>query len=61
MIRSWPGRVRQLRDWGQSERYMHQIKGYNFRMDAIQGAVLGVKLPHLDHWNASPQTGRKCL
>lgn len=46
-------KVRQLRDWGQSERYLHQIKGYNFRMDAIQGAVLGIKLPHLDHWNAS--------
>lgn len=45
-------KLRQLRDWGQSERYLHQVKGYNFRMDAIQGAVLGVKLPHLDHWNA---------
>ncbi|MFQ6756315.1 DegT/DnrJ/EryC1/StrS family aminotransferase [Cereibacter sphaeroides] len=46
-------RVRQLRDWGQSERYVHTMKGFNFRMDAIQGAVLGVKLPHLDSWNAA--------
>ncbi|AZB57724.1 DegT/DnrJ/EryC1/StrS family aminotransferase [Cereibacter sphaeroides] len=46
-------RVRQLRDWGQSERYVHTMKGFNFRMDAIQGAVLGVKLPHLDGWNAA--------
>jgi dTDP-4-amino-4,6-dideoxygalactose transaminase len=44
--------VRQLRDWGQSERYLHAVKGFNFRMDAIQGAVLNVKLPHLDKWNA---------
>jgi dTDP-4-amino-4,6-dideoxygalactose transaminase len=46
-------RVRQLRDWGQSERYVHAVKGFNFRMDAIQGAVLGVKLKHLDAWNGA--------
>jgi dTDP-4-amino-4,6-dideoxygalactose transaminase len=39
-----------LRDWGQAERYSHVLKGYNFRMDAIQGAVLSVKLRHLDAW-----------
>ena len=27
--------------------------GYNYRMEAIQGAVLGVKLKHLDDWNAA--------
>lgn len=43
-------RVRLLRDWGQAERYRHVLKGFNCRMDAIQGAVLGVKLPHLDGW-----------
>lgn len=42
--------VRRLRDWGQEERYHHVAKGYNFRMDAIQGAVLSVKLPHLEGW-----------
>lgn len=45
-------RVRRLRDWGQSERYVHTERGYNFRMDALQGAVLGVKLKHLDPWTA---------
>ncbi|SFC73948.1 DegT/DnrJ/EryC1/StrS family aminotransferase [Tropicimonas isoalkanivorans] len=45
-------RLRQLRDWGQSERYVHQVKGYNYRMDGVQGAVLDVKLKHLDAWNA---------
>jgi dTDP-4-amino-4,6-dideoxygalactose transaminase len=43
-------RIRMLRDWGQSERYRHILRGYNYRMDAIQGAVLAVKLGHLDDW-----------
>lgn len=46
-------RIRQLRDWGQSERYVHAVKGFNYRMDAIQGAVLGIKLTRLDGWNAA--------
>lgn len=44
--------VRSLRDWGQQGKYNHVRHGFNFRMDAIQGAVLGVKLGHLDAWNA---------
>jgi dTDP-4-amino-4,6-dideoxygalactose transaminase len=39
-----------LRDWGQSAKYNHLLKGYNYRMDAIQAAVLGVKLKHLEAW-----------
>lgn len=42
--------ARNLRDWGQRERYHHTAKGFNYRMDAIQGAVLGVKLKHLEGW-----------
>lgn len=42
--------MRALRDWGQTERYRHAMKGYNYRMDGLQGAVLGVKMPHLDAW-----------
>jgi dTDP-4-amino-4,6-dideoxygalactose transaminase len=45
--------MKQLRDQGQSEKYLHQRIGYNYRMEAIQGAVLGVKLKHLDDWNAA--------
>jgi dTDP-4-amino-4,6-dideoxygalactose transaminase len=41
-----------LRDWGQDAPYHHAIKGFNARMDGIQGAVLGVKLVHLERWNA---------
>ncbi len=44
-------RARQLRDHGQSRRYCHEEIGYNYRMDGMQGAVLGIKLKYLDRWN----------
>lgn len=44
-------RVRALRDWGQKGRYNHVLRGYNFRMDALQGAALGVKLGWIEGWN----------
>lgn len=43
-------RARKLRDHGQAERYHHDEIGYNYRMDAFQGAVLGIKLRHLPKW-----------
>ena len=43
-------KLRMLRDWGQSKKYQHLIKGFNYRMDAIQGAILAVKLGHLEGW-----------
>ncbi len=43
-------RVRILRDWGASRKYHHDVLGFNYRMDGIQGAVLGVKLRHLEQW-----------
>jgi len=46
----WARRLRMLRDWGAEQKYHHLIKGYNFRMEAIQGAVLRVKLRHLEAW-----------
>jgi dTDP-4-amino-4,6-dideoxygalactose transaminase len=45
-------RLRQLRDHGSERKYRHEIVGYNFRLEEIQGAVLAVKLRHLDRWNA---------
>ena len=45
--------IRSLRDWGQEGKYNHVRHGFNFRMDAVQGAALGVKLPHLEGWNAA--------
>lgn len=43
-------KIRMLRDWGQEKRYHHVLKGFNYRMEGIQGAVLGVKLRHLETW-----------
>lgn len=40
-----------LRDHGQSSKYLHDIEGYNGRLDAIQAGFLGVKLRHLEKWN----------
>jgi len=48
-------RARLLRDWGQEQKYLCIMQGFNYRMDAIQGAVLGVKLRHLDAWTAARQ------
>lgn len=45
--------IRQLRDHGQSEKYYHERVGYNYRMEAIQGAVLKVKLKYIDEWTAA--------
>lgn len=43
--------IRGLRDHGRSDKYAHAVPGFNHRMDGLQGAVLDVKLNHLDDWN----------
>ncbi len=43
-------KIRLLRDHGSEKKYHHTVWGHNYRLDGIQGAVLGVKLPHLDAW-----------
>lgn len=45
-------RLRLLRNHGMEERYVHRLVGGNFRMDALQAAVLRVKLRYLPQWNA---------
>ncbi len=45
-------RLRKLRVHGESQRYHHELVGFNSRLDAFQAAVLNVKLPHLETWTA---------
>lgn len=42
--------VRLLRNWGQTHRYQHAVRGYNYRLEGMQGAILRVKLRHLEAW-----------
>ncbi len=43
-------KIRMIRDHGSQNKYQHEIFGHNYRMEGIQGAVLGVKLNHLEDW-----------
>ncbi len=43
-------KIRMLRDWGAEQKYQHVLKGYNYRLEGIQGAVLRVKLRYLEAW-----------
>jgi dTDP-4-amino-4,6-dideoxygalactose transaminase len=49
---AWLGKLRALRMHGMEAQYIHRMIGGNFRLDALQAAVLAVKLPHLDAWSA---------
>jgi dTDP-4-amino-4,6-dideoxygalactose transaminase len=43
-------KIRLLRAWGEETRYEHKYRAFNYRMDGVQGAILGVKLRHLEAW-----------
>jgi dTDP-4-amino-4,6-dideoxygalactose transaminase len=43
-------KIRMLRDWGQDRKYHHVLKGFNYRMEGMQGSILRVKLRHLEQW-----------
>jgi dTDP-4-amino-4,6-dideoxygalactose transaminase len=48
-------KLRILRDHGQQPRYYHHFVGLNSRLDAVQSAVLNVKLPYVNRWAAARQ------
>jgi dTDP-4-amino-4,6-dideoxygalactose transaminase len=43
-------KIRMLRDWGAEEKYHHKLKGFNYRLEGLQAAILRVKLRHLEDW-----------
>jgi dTDP-4-amino-4,6-dideoxygalactose transaminase len=47
--------IAKLRDHGRASKYAHDIIGYGERLDALQAAILGAKLPHLADWTAARQ------
>ena len=52
--------IRMLRDWGQDEKYHHSLKGYNYRLEELQAAILRVKLRHLDDWTQARRSHAAC-
>lgn len=48
--------VRLLRNWGSQVKYHHEIQGFNARLDALQAAILRVKLEQLETWNNQRRT-----
>jgi dTDP-4-amino-4,6-dideoxygalactose transaminase len=52
-------RVSMLRDHGQSQKYYHDVEGYNGRIDAIQAGILSVKLQYVTRWNEERRQSRE--
>ena len=48
-------KIKMLKDHGRTQKYVHEIVGWNERMDALQAAVVAAKIPYLDKWNSIRQ------
>ncbi len=51
--------VRKYRDHGSGEKYVHEIEGHNMRMEGFQGAILNIKLKHLQDWTDARRRNAK--
>lgn len=51
----WEEKIRTIKEHGSKVRYYHDFVGINSRLDAVQAAILQVKLPYLDRWNQQRQ------
>jgi len=58
-VASFDKTIRILRDWGAEKRYHHDLKGFNYRMEGIQGAVLGVKMKYIEDWTEKRRAAAK--
>jgi dTDP-4-amino-4,6-dideoxygalactose transaminase len=52
-------KMKRIRDHGSDKKYYHSVIGFNFRLEAIQGAILGVKLKYLSQWIRARQKAAK--
>ena len=52
-------KFKMIRDHGAEQKYIHQIYGHNYRMEAIQGAVLGVKMNYISNWTEDRRRAAK--
>ncbi|SRR5579883_1226132 len=53
-------RMRRLRDHGSEHKYTHVVAGHNYRLEALQGAILSTKLPHLRKWTDQRRANAEC-
>lgn len=49
-------KIKMLRDWGAVKKYHHDVLGFNYRMEGLQGAILRVKLKYLPRWTDARRT-----
>lgn len=58
--KSIANKIKQLRNHGSSEQYIHETIGYNSRLDEMQAALLRVKLKYIEHFNRQRQMIAQC-
>jgi len=52
-------KIRMLRDWGAEKKYQHVLKGFNMRLEGMQGAILRVKMKYIEQWTEARRGAAK--